>query len=159
MTLRFFQNVQTVADLRKEYVRLLKVYHPDNGGDLETCKAINTEYDYLVGRLPKDETGKATTSKEDIEIDQELRDIINKIVRFEGLKIEVVGTWIWCDGNSYPYKEELKGLGFQWSRARKKWHFTPYESAWHKGHKKDFNELRSKYGSTKVENERVAAIA
>lgn len=159
MTIRFFQNVKTLGELRKEYVRLLKINHPDNGGDLETCKAINTEYDYLVGRLPKDETGKTATSTEDFKIDQAIRDIINKIVRFEGLNIEIVGTWIWCDGNSYPYKEELKASGFQWSRARKKWHYTPYESGWYKGHSKDFNELRNKYGSMKVENERVAAIA
>lgn len=163
MTIRFFKNVQTVAELRREYVRLLKINHPDNGGSTETCQAINAEYDYLLGRLPKDETGKTANSsaeaKKDFQIDKALREVLNKIIRFDGLEIEIVGSWIWCDGNSYPYKEELKSYGFQWSRARKKWHYTPYDSGYHKGQKKDFNEIRNKYGSMKVENEKVQAIA
>ena len=74
MTIRFFKNVQTVAELRRAYVRLLKVNHPDNGGSTETCQAINAEYDYLLGRLPKDETGKTAESsaeaKKDFQIDK-----------------------------------------------------------------------------------------
>ena len=141
-------------------MKLLKINHPDNGGDTETCKAINIEYDFLLERLPKDDSGKtAENMKQEIKIDQALREVLNVIIRFDGLNIEIVGSWIWCDGNSYPYKETLKECGFQWSRARKKWHYTPYESGWHKGQKKDFNEIRNKYGSLKVENEKVMAIA
>lgn len=124
MMIRFFKDVKTVAELRKAYINLLKVNHPDNGGDVEICKAINAEYDYLIGRLPKDTTGKTAQStaeaRKDFQIDKEIREIINQIIRFDGINIEVVGSWIWIDGNSYPYKEELKGFGFQWSRARKK---------------------------------------
>ena len=163
MTIRFFKNVKTVQKLRKEYVRLLKINHPDNGGDLETCKAINTEYDYLVGRLPKDETGKTAEStaeaRKDFRMDKALREVLNKIIRFDGLNIEIVGLWIWVDGNSYPYKETLKECGFQWSRARKKWHYTPYDRGYYKGQKKSFNDIRDKYGSMVVENEKVIAIA
>ena len=80
-------------------------------------------------------------------------------IRFDGLNIEIVGLWIWVDGNSYPYKETLKECGFQWSRARKKWHYTPYDSGYYKGQKKSFNDIRDKYGSMVVENEKVIAIA
>lgn len=163
MTIRFFKNVKTVAELRKEYVRLLKINHPDNGGSKETCQEINAEYDYLLGRLPKDNTGKTASNsaeaKKDFQIDKEIRDILNKIIRFDGLNIEIVGSWIWVDGDSYQWKEQLKEIGFQWSRARKKWHYTPYESKWHKGGKEDFETLRNKYGSTTIESEKVARIA
>lgn len=159
MTIRYFKNINTIEELRKEYVRLLKVNHPDNGGDVEICKVINMEYDYLVVILLKEEKQDATGSGKDFKVDQALRDILDKIVVMNGLNIEVVGSWIWCDGNSYQYKEELKSYGFQWSKARKKWHFTPYSDGWHKGQKKDFNELRRKYGSLKVANDIRECIA
>lgn len=163
MTIKFFKNVNTLSELRTAYVKLLKIHHPDNGGDTDTCKAINAEYDYLLGRLPKDETGKtadnSAEAKKDFQIDKALRETLNKIIRFDGLTIEIVGSWIWCDGNSYPYKEQLKEYGFQWSRARKKWHYTPYDSGYHKGQNKKFDDIRRKYGSMTVENEKVIAIA
>lgn len=43
----YFQNVQTLDELRKQYKNLLKKYHPDNGGSEETAKAINVEYKSL----------------------------------------------------------------------------------------------------------------
>ena len=44
---RYFNNVETLVQLRKQYKELLKRYHPDNGGSEEITKAINTEYDQL----------------------------------------------------------------------------------------------------------------
>ena len=36
----YFNNVRTLEELRKEYKRLAKIYHPDCGGDAEIFKAI-----------------------------------------------------------------------------------------------------------------------
>ena len=163
MTIKYFQNVKTVAELRSAYIKLLKENHPDNGGDTETCKAINAEYEYLLGRLPKTANGNTASStaeaRKDFQMDKAIREMLNNIIRFDGLNIEVVGSWIWVDGNSFPWKEELKGFGFQWSRARKKWHWTADNTAWHKGQKIDFEELRDRYGATVIENESKKAIA
>ena len=41
--MKYFTNVRTLEELRKEYKRLVKQYHPDNGGDTETIKEINAE--------------------------------------------------------------------------------------------------------------------
>ena len=38
-------------------------------------------------------------------------------------KLEIVGCWIWIDGNTYGYKDVLKEIGFKWAREKKKWHF------------------------------------
>ena len=37
----YFNNVQTLDELRKQYRDLLKRYHPDNGGSEEETKANN----------------------------------------------------------------------------------------------------------------------
>lgn len=44
---KYFKNVESYKDLKEQYKKLLKENHPDNGGDLETMKEINAEYDVL----------------------------------------------------------------------------------------------------------------
>ena len=41
MAKRYFNNPETLEELRKQYKELLKKYHPDNGGSEEVTKAIN----------------------------------------------------------------------------------------------------------------------
>lgn len=44
--MKWFQNIYSIAELRKTYRILLKKYHPDNeGGSLEITQEINREYD------------------------------------------------------------------------------------------------------------------
>lgn len=159
MKLRFFQNVKTRNELKKEYIKFLKQYHPDNGGDVETCKALNAEYEYLADKLPQTfEDGHEPTEREKkaaADNDKLIRDLLSKIIHMEGIEIEIVGIWVWVDGNSYPWKDELKKFGFTWSKARKKWHCCPYgEGNWYRGKRRDFNTLRAMYGSDKVEIEK-----
>lgn len=44
---KYFKNVKSLEDLKKQFKSLLKANHPDNGGDAETMKEINCEYDAL----------------------------------------------------------------------------------------------------------------
>lgn len=44
---KYFKNVKSYKDLKEQYKKLLKENHPDNGGDLDTMKEINVEYDIL----------------------------------------------------------------------------------------------------------------
>ena len=39
--MKYFNGVNTLDELKKEYRRLSKIHHPDCGGDEETMKAIN----------------------------------------------------------------------------------------------------------------------
>jgi hypothetical protein len=152
MTIKFFKNITNQATLRKAFVQLLKMYHPDNGGDAETCKQINAEYEYLMKHLPKtEEAGTEEDKKAAADLDKEIRKALEKVIHIDGINIEVVGTWIWIDGNTFPHREELKSLGYEWSKKRKKWHFTPYEKGnYYKGKQPDFEKLRSLYGSSKI---------
>ena len=41
----YFKDIQSLEELRKEYKRLVKVNHPDNGGSEDAIKVINVEYE------------------------------------------------------------------------------------------------------------------
>lgn len=44
---KYFKSVKSYDDLKNQYKKLLKANHPDNGGNVETMKEINVEYDAL----------------------------------------------------------------------------------------------------------------
>ena len=46
--MKFFKNINTLEDLKKEYKRLSRIYHPDMPtGNLEDMQALNSEFDNL----------------------------------------------------------------------------------------------------------------
>lgn len=57
--MKYFRNIQSFEDLKKRFRELLKVNHPDNGGDVEVMKAINVEFDALFP-IWKNRTEKET---------------------------------------------------------------------------------------------------
>ena len=159
----YFKNVSTIEALRRQYKDLLKVNHPDNGGDVATMQEINAEYDKLFKML-KDKHESNTTSGEkektsfdnmkyDFTEDQKLREVLQQIISFDGINIEIVGCWIWVDGNTYQYKDTVKEIGFKWAREKKKWYFHT-EVFRKRSHKTlSMDDIRNYYGSTEVETE------
>lgn len=159
----YFKNVNTIEALRRQYKDLLKVNHPDNGGDVAIMQKINAEYDKLFKILKdKHESNTADSDKEkttfdnmkyDFTEDQKLRELLQQIISFDGINIEIVGCWIWVDGNTYAYKDALKELEFKWAREKKKWYFHT-EAFRKRSHKTlSMDDIRNYYGSTEVETE------
>ena len=159
----YFRNVNTLEELRKQYKELLKQYHPDNAnGSTEATQEINSEYDTLFKVLKDRHESKTTTDNEkndfnnmkyDFKEDAKLREVLQQIINFENINIEIVGCWIWVDGNTYEYKDNLKTLGFRWAREKKKWYF--HTEAFRKRSRKKLSmeDIRSYYGSTEVKTE------
>ena len=48
---KYFENISTLEELRKQYKELLKLHHPDNGGNVLEMQEINAEYDRLFKAL------------------------------------------------------------------------------------------------------------
>lgn len=96
--------------------------------------------------------------KYDFSEDEKLREILQHIVTMENINIEIVGCWIWVDGNTYEHKDSLKALGFKWAREKKKWYF--HTEAFRKRSKKklSMDDIRNYYGSTEVQTEEVKRI-
>lgn len=165
---KYFKNVNTLEELRKQYKELLKKHHPDNaGGSTKACQEINAEYDKLFKVLKNkheskaSSTSKAADRKEsaynsnvyDWENDKTLCEVLQKIISFKGIEIEIVGAWIWLSGNTYSYKKELKEIGFKWASQKKQWYF--HTEAFRKRSKKTLSmeDIRNYYGSTRVQTD------
>lgn len=143
-----FSSVKSLEDLKKQYKDLAKKYHPDLGGTKEDMQRVNAEYERLLkGFKDGEKTGIA------------YRDFIDSIIHLN-VDIELVGTWVWVYGNTYPIKDELKEKGMKWSKARKKWFWAEgIEGSRKRGNGKAFGALRSAYGSEKVKSEKTLGKA
>ncbi len=73
ITMTYFKNVKSFEDLKEQFKKLAKVNHPDAGGNAETMKEINCEYDALfpiwknrhnlTAAEPTTETAQSTRSQ------------------------------------------------------------------------------------------------
>ena len=146
--MKYFINVTTLDELKKQYRRLAMIHHPDVGGDLETMKAINAEYDEMHEILKAAHNQQADEHHQTTETPDEFRDIVERLLRMDGLEVELCGSWLWIGGNTREHKDELKAAGCRWSSNKKLWYWHHAEDGrrWHKG-SATMNQIRNKYGS------------
>lgn len=165
MNNKYFENINTLEELRKQYKELLKLHHPDNGGNVLEMQEINAEYDRLFKVLKNahenncssDRTSTNTdynNMKYDFAEDEKLREMLNKIIHFDNIDIELIGAWIWVSGNTYACKKELKELGFKWANQKKMWYW--HSEIFKKKSRKtlSMDDIRNYYGSTEIRPER-----
>ena len=65
--MKYFAQCKNLEELKKEFRRLAMIHHPDRGGDVETMKEINNEYDSAFPAL------KAKTAAQSTETAQSTR--------------------------------------------------------------------------------------
>ena len=118
--MKWFNNPETLEDLKKQYKKLAFQNHPDRGGKTSDMQEINAEYEALFSRLKdthKHAEGEFYTARTaTTETATEFMDIIEKLIHMEGIEIEVCGSWVWVTGDTRPHKEELKALSFRWQQ-------------------------------------------
>ena len=149
----------TQEALKTAYREACKKYHPDiNPNGLELMKVINIAY-----RLLKESVGKwnyEQSNNNDISITEQMQVIFDKIKFFKNIKAEVCGTWLWVSGNTWEYRKEFKAAKLYWARKKQQWYWRP-TTEYKKRCKKVFSmaEIRNKYGSIELKQERVAALS
>ena len=143
--MKYFKNIKTLEEFRKEYKRLVKENHPDNGGSVEAIKTINVEYEQLFKVLKNNDTTE-NKKKYNMEEDEMLRNVINNIINLN-IDIEICGSWIWVSGNTYGCKTELKQNGFRWASKKKMWYWHNPEEVTRNYGKTTMEDIRTKYGS------------
>lgn len=161
--MKYFRNVQDLQELRRQYKELLKTHHPDNGGNVADMQEINAEYDRLFKVLKnKHESNQTSTdgakadfnaNKYDFEADEKLREMLSKIINFNGVTIEVIGNWLWCF-DSYQYRKELKELGFKYASQKRAWYYHTEPFRKRSNRKLSMEDIRNYYGSTEVQTEK-----
>ncbi|WP_277935594.1 J domain-containing protein [Parablautia muri] len=89
--------------------------------------------------------------KYDFSEDELLREMLQKVIHFDGITLEIIGNWLWISGNTYQYRKELKDLGFKFAGQKKSWYWHS-EAFRKRSHKKlSMEDIRNYYGSTEVE--------
>jgi hypothetical protein len=81
----------------------------------------------------------------------ETKEKINNLMEIlqdkKGITAEIVGSWLWVYGDTYAIKEELKTMGFSWSKGKKKWYFTEQKSEHKPRYKQnDYITIKNNYG-------------
>lgn len=152
--MKWFNNPNSLEELKKQYKKLALKHHPDIGGSNAAMQEINAEYDQLFEKLKnvhQTAEGKTyTTETENTETSNEFKDIIEKLIHFKGIKIEICGSWIWITGNTINYRTQLKEMHFRWSKTKQAWYY--HNSDYKKSTKRNFtlDEIRDLYGSQTV---------
>lgn len=158
MTSKYFDKAITVEQVRVRYRDLCLVHNPARGGDASIMQAINEEYLALLKTLHgasagRDSEGREHTYYFNADREQALVDKVNEVLGFKlaGVEIMIVGTWLWCAGDTRPHASVFKGLGFRYVARRQRW-------AWHEGRykgkfsKEGFRHLMDKYGYEEVQS-------
>lgn len=153
MTYKYFSNVSTFEELKRQYKTLAFKYHPDReGGSVEAMQRINAEYDELkkhVGNVHETADGKTYTRTDGADVPDYFRAIINAIITFD-CTIELCGSWLWVF-NAYAYRKQLKELGFFWCSGKKAWAWT--DKPTDNKYRLSLEEIRRLHGSEIIKEE------
>ena len=144
----YFTKIETLEELKKRYKQLALKNHPDVGGDVETMKKINAEYDKIFSEVKnfcRNKDGEIY-NKETTETEQEFKDIINEVLKMNKVIIEIIGTFIWLSGNTKPYKEQIKKLKFRYSANKEAWYKSPANYRRKSKYNYNMNDIRGMFG-------------
>lgn len=142
-----------IEDIKRQYVELVKLHHPDVGGTTEDMAAINAEYERLVKHhynIHRGRDGQVYTDERQDAPDESASQFAGWITRVVGMGLtaEVCGRWVWIYGDTYQHKDELRAMGAGWSRNKRMWYLRPADQGHrHHRHAQDMEEIRAKYGS------------
>jgi len=149
---------KTAEELKKMYRHLTKAYHPDLGGTNEAMRVVIDEFKALFAKLkdihPNMEGETYTAKTPTSETPEEFIQIIEALIKMEGIAIEIIGRFIWVAGDTKPHKDKIKEMGFKWHSKKIQW-YLPYEG-YRKYNSKEYtmNDIRSMFGSQEVETEK-----
>jgi len=159
--MKYFTNCKSNEEVKAEFIKLVKLLHPDNNGNAEEFKKMMSDYQKAfenVKNIFKNQNDEYYTKKDFDEAPEDFQNIINIIVNFENVKIELVGSWLWLSGNTYPYKEELKKLKFNFSKSKKMWFYNNGEAK-RNMRGMSYKEIKNRYEATVIKNEKIEKIA
>lgn len=125
------------AQIRTKFKELVHVYHPDKGGDTKlTILLIEAYKEALKGNNPKI----------NLEIEKDLLDKLDQILKLDGVIIELIGVWIWVTGKTKENKEELKKAQFRYSPVKSAWYYRKeVEGKTFYNGSSTLDEIRGKY--------------
>ena len=142
---------KTKAGLKKAYHKKSFENHPDRGGNVEIMKLINVAYEFLNNMNYWWTATQAREAKKTTPLTQTMQSKIDILSTFAGLKIEIIGSWLWASGNTFQVKTEIKAMGFRFSAKKSAWYYHE-DKTYRKRGKKEFSmdDIRDLHGATTV---------
>lgn len=161
--MKYFKDCRTIEEVKQAFKDLVKRLHPDNGGNEEEFKTMMQDYNTAFNLYKNIHTNAAgetyESERKTTETPEQFAEIINKVIFMEGVKIEIIGSWVWLSGNTMIFKDQIKAAGFWWSKSKKAWYYTgEKEHQKRRGHY-SMSGLRDKWGSVEVEREEQKRLA
>jgi len=159
MTINYLKSAKTLQELKKLYFKLAKQLHPDITKDNdEAMKQLNNEYDYLKTVLKNDVKIEKEYEKETSYSMDYFKDIIQELLKYNHITIEIVGSWVWISGiGTYAIKDEILYNKFncKFSKSQKKFYwYSGIDRNQKRKYKGGFlQEAINKYGITTLESE------
>ncbi|MBE9117269.1 hypothetical protein IQ249_15315 [Lusitaniella coriacea LEGE 07157] len=155
---QYFADTVGVEQIKARYRELAFKHHPDRGGDVGIMQSINQQYhERLKGcdsSTSRGSDGENHTYYYNEERESAIADKLAEVIgrNLPGIRIMLVGTWLWIDGETRPLKEQLKELGFRWHTKRQKWYWNSgsYRS---RNSNADFSHIAAKYGYEEFSSE------
>ena len=151
--MKYFNNINSIQELKKLYHCLAKKYHPDASleGSNEIMAQINAEYEQAFESLKKlnNESANANVNgfKYTDEAPNDFIHIIDQLIKYENITIEVCGLWLWVSGETKAIKEELKKLGLKFSKNKVAWYYAGTTVKRNYKHSWNMDRIRYTYGS------------
>ena len=156
MKYEYLNFVTDLNDLKAQYKNLCKKHHPDLGGDVETMKQINNEYEERLNSGIFNAEFEETNTNANIE--SALRDIIEKTCVFKKITVEICGRWVWFTGETYRYKKMLKDFGCKWASKKKAWYWKPADDKRKRRTNWSLDQIRDTYGTKVVKSKDLKAL-
>ncbi len=150
--MKYFNDCNTLEEVKALYKKLALENHPDRGGSTEVMQEINTEYAFATARIVSGSNMNAEDTEQQIRFSEEYRKIIEQIIHLPGIVIELVGLWIWITGKTKPVHKELSAAKLFYASKKKAWYYRSDHLKAKRGSKKSLDEIRNKYGSEVVKN-------
>jgi curved DNA-binding protein CbpA len=161
----YFDGCNTNEEVKTEYRRLCKLWHPDLGPQSEkeqrtrVMQEINAAYARVSANHRFEEMrthakakGKPEPTAQDYAdaaaVDERIREAIERIITLEGLEIEICGLWVWVGGETLKHRAALKAAKYAWSHPKSKWYYAGVPAGKSRG--MDMDGIRARYGSVRV---------
>lgn len=138
----FTKEYETIADIKKHFRELAKIYHSDYGGTDEQFRELYSEYEYLINHFIEKQY-------KDVRMSAMVKALINELMFYEDMELEVVGDWLWVD-TSRDNDKLLKGLGFFWSSKHSKYYYSGDTVKVTKCSSYSMQDMRNMMGNKKI---------
>jgi 2-hydroxy-3-keto-5-methylthiopentenyl-1-phosphate phosphatase len=145
MKINQFYGCTSADEVQLRFDDLSKVFADQD----EILQILKSEYSTLMNVLTESESTTVEIVKEKSSLSEKIKELQEK-VKQEGLRLEIVGQWLWLSGATFAIKDVLKALDFRYSPDKKSWYWRSDENRSSNEKPIPLEMIREKYGTNVV---------